>query len=122
MMNWLTDNWFLIIVAICAIAVTVRYFIVFCNKPTNEQLQQVREWLLYAVTKAEQDLGSKTGKLKLRTVYDMFLTKFSWIAKVMPFDIFSLLVDEALEEMRKMLKDNKTVEEIVEGRSEYVID
>ena len=31
------------------------------------------------------------------------------------FDTFSLWVDEALEEMRKMLKENKAVKEIVRG-------
>ena len=31
------------------------------------------------------------------------------------FDTFSLWVDEALEEMRKLLKENETVRELVKG-------
>ena len=33
----------------------------------------------------------------------------------MSFETFSLLVDEALEEMRKLLNTNKAVEKIVKG-------
>ena len=56
-----------------------------------------------------------TGKLKLRQVYDAFLTKFPWLAPVITFEQFSGLVDDALEEMRKLLEDNKAVQQLVTG-------
>ena len=53
------------------------------------------------------------GKLKLRYVYDMFLTKFGDLAKMISFEKFSELVDKALEEMKKILESNKKAQEYV---------
>ncbi len=49
-------------------------------------------------------------------VYDMFLTKFGWLAKIITFEKFSTLVDEALLRFKEMLKSNKAVKNIVEGK------
>ena len=68
-----------------------------------------RVWLLWAVTEAEKELGGGTGKLKLRQVYDLFVTRFPWLARIVPFDLFSDMVDDALDEMREMLKNNQAV-------------
>ncbi|MFR6482019.1 MAG: hypothetical protein ACLUPD_10785 [Anaerotignum faecicola] len=46
-----------------------------------EQREKVKEWLLLAVTEAEKELGSGTGQLKLRYVYDLFLRRFPAVAK-----------------------------------------
>ena len=80
---------------------------------SHKQLNKVREWLLYAVTKAEKELGAGTGKLKLRYVYDMFVARFEWLAKVITFDMFSMMVDEALEQMRTMLDSNEAVQKLI---------
>lgn len=50
-------------------------------------------------------LGSGTGQLKLRQVYDWFTDKFGFIAAILPFKIFTAWVDTALETMRKMLQN-----------------
>lgn len=109
-------NYWYIILALIAILVVAgvavyRYF----KLPSEAQLAKVREWLLWAVTEAEKELGGGTGKLKLRQVYDLFVTRFSWLARVVPFELFSSLVDDALEEMRDMLKNNKAVKALVNG-------
>ena len=67
---------------------------------------------------AEKELGGGTGKLKLRYVYDLFLTKFSWLAKIISFEQFSELVDEALEEMKLLLNTNEQIAAIVENTEE----
>lgn len=85
----------------------------FVKMPSDKQLNKVREWLLYAVTKAEKELGAGTGKLKLRYVYDMFVARFEWLAKVITFDMFSMMVDEALEQMRTMLDSNEAVQKLI---------
>lgn len=117
-MNFIMGNWAIIIAAVAilaAIALSVAYFAAL---PTQEQISKVKEWLLYAVTMAEKELGSGTGKLKLRYVYDLFLSKFNWLAKVITFEYFSMLVDEALDEMKELLKTNKEVQAIVESNKE----
>ena len=82
------------------------------KQPTEEQIARVKEWLLYAVAKAEQVLGSGTGELKLRYVYNMFVTKFPAIALFISFDKFSAMVDEALEKFEELLKNNKSISSI----------
>ncbi len=66
----------------------------------------VKEWLLWAVTDAENFLGSGIGKLKLRYVYDKFCEKFPVVKYVLPFSVFSAWVDEALVLMRKEIEQN----------------
>ena len=114
-MKFFIDNWYIILAALAVLAAggiaAYRYF----NLPSEEQLEKVRQWLLKAVTEAEKELGGGTGKLKLRQVYDLFVTRFPWLARIVPFDLFSSLVDDALEDMRDMLKTNQAVKAHVNG-------
>lgn len=113
--TFLLENWYMFVAAI-AVSVVIGVVIgKFLNLPTSAQAEKVKEWLLWAVTEAEKELGSGTGQLKLRQVYDLFIQRFPAIAKMISFDTFMLWVDEALEEMREMLKQNKAVKELVEG-------
>lgn len=36
-----------------------------------------------------------------------------WLAKVITFDMFSMMVDEALEQMRTMLDSNEAVQKLI---------
>ena len=74
-----------------------------------------KEWLKYAVCVAEKELGEKTGQLKLRYVYDMFIEQFPSLASVLPFTIFSKWVDIALEWMKLQLEQNKEIKFIITG-------
>lgn len=115
-MKFIVNNWFLIVVLVAAFGVTIYAVIRFLELPTAAQIAKVKEWLVYACMEAEKELGGKTGKLKLRMVYDMFLSKFSWLAKVVSFEQFSKLVDESLEEFKHLLESNKAVKNIVAGK------
>ena len=112
-MNTVIDNWALIVALVCMVVTVAVAITGFFNQPTKQQLAKVKEWLLYAVTMAEKELGGGTGKLKLRYVYDLFLSKFGWLAKVITFEQFSGLVDEALEEMKRLLESNASVQQLV---------
>lgn len=101
-------GWVIFAALVCA-AVPIIAVVRFAKTPRKEQLAKVKEWLLLAVMKAEKKFGEDTGVLKLRVVYDLFVTKFPWIAKVLTFDRFSALVDEALDEMRKLLEANPAI-------------
>ena len=72
-----------------------------------------RNWLVYAVTEAEAKFGGKTGRLKLRYVYDMAVEAFPVLAKTLPFPFFSWAVDAALLIMRGMIEDNAKIADIV---------
>lgn len=82
------------------------------------QRAKVIEWLKYAVTEAEKQLGGGTGQLKLRLVYDWFVKQFPAVAAVVPFAVFSAWVDVALDTMKKWLDDNKNFANYIGGDSQ----
>lgn len=104
-MEWLFENWYYIVFVVLA-AVIVVY---------GCMTGKAKEWLKYAVSVAEQDLGTGTGQLKLREVYDMFITKFPVFAKIVPFNIFSGWVDLALKWMNGQLDKNAKLKTIIKG-------
>lgn len=116
-MDFLIENWFVIFAVIALVIGIVIAIVKFIKSGNAAQLANLKEWLLYATIEAEKALGSGTGKLKLRTVYDMFLAKFPWLAKIITFDRFSELVDDALENMNDLLATNSAVQSYV-GSSE----
>lgn len=114
-MEWFVDNWY-IVVAISALITTGGLLIyTFLGLPTKEQVTKIKALLLYWVTLAESELGSGTGQLKLRYVFDLFTDKFKFTAKLVSFETFSLWVDEALEIMREMLEKNDNINTLVKG-------
>ena len=41
----------------------------------------------------------------------------AWLARVISFEAFSMMVDEALERMKKMLESNKAMQTLVSGEA-----
>lgn len=89
----------MVLFALLVVALTV-YFCI------NEK-QVILNWLIMAVTEAEKALGSGTGQLKLLSVYEKFVSQFKIISRFISFDLFSKLVDVALNSMDKLLKNDK---------------
>ena len=114
-METLIENWPVLAAGLAVLVAAGLGIYRFVGLPTREQLDKVRKWLLWAVTEAEKELGSGTGALKLRQVYDLFVTRFPCLARVISFALFSRMVDEALEEMRDMLASNEAVSAFVNG-------
>ena len=109
----MTDAYFILglcIVLAISICGNIYAFIMLSPK---EQQDKVREWLVWAVIKAEATFGGGIGKIKLRAVYDMFITKFPWLVRTISFDAFSDMVDQALMDMRDMLETNSRIAEYV---------
>ena len=72
-----------------------------------------KNWLVWAVSEAEAMFGSNTGKLKLRYAYELAVERFPVAAKFIPFTLFSKLVDGALDVMRDMIENNKSIAEAI---------
>lgn len=106
-------GWVVLAAIVCAVVIVIAV-LKFISTPRPEQMRKVKEWLLWAVMKAEKKFGEDTGVLKLRAVYDLFVTKFPWVAKLLTFDRFAELVDEALEEMKSLLEENPALIEEVD--------
>lgn len=117
-MEMLVENWYLILAAIVVLAFAAYGVYHFVKLPANTRLRNVKEWLKWAVSEAEKELGSGTGQLKLRLVYNMAVEKFPWIISAVTFDKFSDWVDLALDWMRDQLEKNKDIKSVVTGESE----
>ena len=110
------DYWFIIVAAIVVVVVIILAIIKFAKTPHKEQLNKIKQWLLWAVIKAEAEFGSKTGQIKLSYVYDAFVARFPWLAKIVPFALFSDKVKEALEIMEDLLaKDPELLDKVPAG-------
>ena len=97
-----------------ALAVLVAVFLVVLTI----YLMGFKNWLVWAVSEAETALGSGTGQLKLRLVYDMAVERFPIVAKIMPFSMFSKMVDAALKIMNEMIKSNSAIAETITNKIE----
>lgn len=113
-MEWIANYWPLLVALVAVLAVVIFAICKFAKQPRPEQLAKVREWLLYAVTAAQKEFGSGTGQIKLRYVYDKFLTKFPAFAPIISFELFSNLVDEALVKFKEILETNRKIQNYVD--------
>ncbi len=116
-MEFLANNWYIILAAIAAVVVLIYLVVKFLKFPRAEQIAKIKEWLLFAVTEAERELGSGTGQLKLRYVYDMFVAKFPYLVKFISFEYFSQLVDDVLAKFKELFKTNKAVKLYVDSNT-----
>lgn len=112
-MDFIANNWYIILIAVAAVAVAIYLVMRFFKLPRASQIAKVKEWLLFAVTEAERELGSGTGQLKLRYVYDMFVSKFPYLVQFVSFEYFSELVDNVLDKFKEMFKTNNAVKQYV---------
>lgn len=114
-MEWLAKNWFIVMAFVAVLTLTIYSVIFFIKEPKETKLKNLKEWLKWAVVQAEKELGSGTGALKLRMVYDMAIQKYPWLINYITFERFSTWVDEALDWMRKQLETNVNIKLLVNG-------
>ncbi len=104
MVEFLQQYWLLILFAIAAVA-TLIYIAI-------KEPQRIKQWLVWACAQAELALGSGTGMLKLREVYDMFITQYPVFSKLIPFSLFQKWTEEALLVFKEWLESNATAQKM----------
>ena len=119
MMTWLIENWMVVFGLAVAVIIAVLVVYRFFGLPTEKQVEKIKEWLIWACIEAERALQSGTGQLKLRQVYDMFcaVPAFTWVAKLISFELFSEWVSDALATAKEMMINNKALAEYVYGEN-----
>lgn len=114
-MKWFIENWSLLVV----IAAVIFLCAVYCNRfmrlPSDRKIDLVKQWALYVVIEMERIYGKGTGSLKLAAAYDAFIKAFPDLVPLVPFELFSKIIDEALERMRHLLDTNLDIKEYVDG-------
>lgn len=103
------ENLLIALIIIAGLCIAGIALIWFLRLSKQQQIEMLKQWLILAVTQAEKELGGGTGAVKLRYVYDLFIKRFKFLSKVITFEQFSALVDEALEVMRLMIQQNQNV-------------
>lgn len=79
------------------------------------QKNKAKDWLIWAVSQAEAQLGTGTGKLKLRYVYDLFIEKFPMFSTLIKFETFADWVDSSLDIMKEYIETNPAIANVIEG-------
>ena len=69
------------------------YIILKDKKVTKSEMSMFKSWLTFAVAQAEDEFGKDTGKAKLYSVYDKFITKFPALAEIITIEQLSDFVD-----------------------------
>lgn len=100
--------------AILVILAVIGFANWFIHLSKEQKIANIKEWLKWAVVEAEKALGSNTGQLKLRKVYNMAAAEFPFIVKLVPFVVFSDWVDDALVWMDKQIESNDEVKAYIE--------
>jgi len=118
-MNWIMENIHVVVVFVVIAATIISALLGFFKLPGDKQKAKIKEWLIWACIEAEKALQSGTGQLKLRDVWNRFcqVPAFSFIAKLISFDTFSLWVADALKEAKTMLMGNSSLAEYVYGEN-----
>jgi hypothetical protein len=84
--------------------------------------KKIKEWLVWACSESESSLGSGTGALKLRVVYDLFIKQFPIASKFIPYSVFQNWTERALLVFKEWL-ENQPLETISdEGVEEDGLD
>lgn len=115
-MKWICENWSLLVVILAFCTVGLHCYKKFSGLPSEQQLNKIRQWLLFAVLEAEKIYSSGSGQAKLAYVYNLFIERFPALAPTIPFAVFSQMVDEVLEQMRHLLETNESIRKYVEGK------
>ena len=115
-MNWLIDNWYLIVALAAIICVVIAGAVCFFKLPTNKKIESLKKTLRYLVTEAERELGSKVGQLKLAKVYQIAVSQYPWLATFISYEQFDSWVKEALVWMEKQMEINPSFKAYVEGK------
>ena len=114
-LNFIQTYGFTIIISILVIAGLIIRIKTFFT-------EDLIEWLVDKVGDAESYFGSKTGQLKLRAVYDTFVSQRPIVALFISFKTFSKLVDAALEKFQDMIENNEKIREWYENKKQEIQD
>lgn len=116
-MNWIVENWFLLVALAACVGVAAYAVVRFAGLPTEKQKEKIKNWLIWACIEVEKELQSGTGQLKLRDVWNKFcaIPAFTAVAKLITFDTFSGYVKDALKTAKEMLVKNKSLAAYVYG-------
>ena len=73
------------------------------------------------IEQVEKEVEGADGKIQTVTEWQ-YDEKEMTVARVISFEAFSMMVDEALERMKKMLENNKAMQTLVSGEAGETVE
>lgn len=112
-LKMILENWLIFVIAFILVLLAVYAVLRFLKLTPQQQLGKVKTALLYMVTEAEKELKSKTGRVKRSMVWDWLVERFPIISLFITEEKYDELLDQALDEFRKMLEGNDSLYDYV---------
>ena len=112
-LKMIIENWLIFVIAFILVLFAVYAVLRFLKLTPQQQLGKVKTALLYMVTEAEKELKSKTGRVKRSMVWEWIVERFPIISLFITEEKYDELLDQALEEFRKMLESNDSLYDYV---------
>ena len=112
-LKMIIENWLIFVIAFILVLLAVYAVLRFLKLTPQQQLGKVKTALLYMVTEAEKELKSKTGRVKRSMVWEWLVERFPIISLFITEEKYDELLDQALEEFRKMLEGNDSLYDYV---------
>lgn len=112
-LKMIIENWLIFFVAFILVLSAVYAVLRFLKLTPKQQLDKVKTALLYMVTEAEKELKSETGRVKRSMVWEWLVERFPIITMFITEEKYDELLDQALEEFRKMLETNSSLYDYV---------
>ena len=107
------ENWVYFFILLILGLLTVYAILRFMKLTPKQQLEKVKVALLYMVTEAEKELKSKTGRIKRSMVWEWLVERFPIVTLFITEEQYDKLLDQALEDFRKMLESNTSLYDYV---------
>lgn len=112
-LKMIIENWLIFVIALILVLFAVYAVLRFLKLTPQQQLGKVKTALLYMVTEAEKELKSKTGRVKRSMVWKWLVERFPIISLFITEEKYDELLDQALDEFRKMLEGNDSLYDYV---------
>lgn len=109
----LIENWLVFVIVFILVLLMIYVVMRFLKLTPKQQLNKVKTALLYMVTEAEKELKSKTGRVKRSMVWEWLIERFPLISLFITEEKYDELLDQALEEFKKMLESNESLYDYV---------
>lgn len=113
MLKMMLENWVYFFILLIMGILTVYAILRFMRLTPEQQIEKVKVALLYMVTEAEKELKSKTGRVKRAKVWEQLVERFPIVTLFMTEKKYDELLEQALEEFRKMLESNTSLYDYV---------
>lgn len=131
-LEFINDNWTMLIFVVCLSMIAVKMAVNFFNKPNEEKIaivkRQIKEIMLKLVTEAEWDFieWEKAGEIKRAQVIERIFDTYPILSTITnQEDIINWIdkvIDESLEILRKIIKENIEKEAMTEVKVEESVE